>query len=396
MEACTHGKEKKMNAKVKDFLVKYTMVLVLLIVFVLFNQMTGGKMVYAQNLSNLLLQNAYVVILACGMLLCILTGGNIDLSVGSVVCLVGAIAAKLLSTTSIPAIGVILLGLVVAAIIGVWQGYWIGYKRIPPFITTLAGMFIFRGFGRLILDNKTVSIQDKGFLNVFTSYINIPGLDDTANYSALIVGIVVAVYVIFNVVRSRANKAKRGYRQNTAFSDYSKAVIIAAVILWYCYKLFQYKGISIMFVWVVAICLIYNFITSRTAFGRYFYAIGGNEKATQLSGIDTNKVYFIAYANMGLLAGLAGLLCAARVGSVNGSTGTSFEMDAIGSCFIGGASAYGGSGTVGGVVIGALLLGVINMGMSIMGIGDSWQYVVKGAVLLIAVVFDVLSNRKNG
>ena len=200
----------------------------------------------------------------------------------------------------------------------------------------------------------------------------------------------------FNVVRSRANKAKRGYRQNTAFSDYSKAVIIAVVILWYCYKLFQYKGISVMFIWVVAICLIYNFITSKTAFGRYFYAIGGNEKATQLSGIDTNKVYFIAYVNMGLLAGLAGLLCAARVGSVNGSTGTSFEMDAIGSCFIGGASAYGGSGTVGGVVIGALLLGVINMGMSIMGIGDSWQYVVKGAVLLIAVVFDVLSNRKNG
>ena len=164
----------------------------------------------------------------------------------------------------------IIICLVVGLLVGVWQGYWIGYKRIPPFITTLAGMFIFRGFGRLILDNKTVSIQDKGFLNVFTSYINIPGLDDTANYSALIVGIVVAVYVIFNVVRSRANKAKRGYRQNTAFSDYSKAVIIAAVILWYCYKLFQYKGISIMFVWVVAICLIYNFITSRTAFGRYF------------------------------------------------------------------------------------------------------------------------------
>ena len=171
--------------------------------------------------------------------------------------------------------------------------------------------------------------------------------------------------------------------------------IIAVVILWYCYKLYQYKGISVMLVWVVAICMIYNFITSKTAFGRYFYAIGGNEKATQLSGIDTNKVYFIAYANMGLLAGLAGLLCAARVGSVNGSTGTSFEMDAIGSCFIGGASAYGGSGTVGGVVIGALLLGVINMGMSIMGIGDSWQYVVKGAVLLIAVVFDVISNRKS-
>ena len=349
-----------------------------------------------QNMSNLMLQNGYVLVLACGMLLCILTGGNIDLSVGAVICLVGGLAAVLISNKGMNPYLTIIICLVVGLLVGIWQGYWIGYKRIPPFITTLAGMFIFRGFGRLILDNKTVSIQSQDFLKVFTSYINIPGLDDTANYSALIVGVVVAVYVIFNVIRSRANKAKKGYRQNTAFSDYSKAVIIAVVILWYCYKLFQYKGISVMFIWVVAICLIYSFITSKTAFGRYFYAIGGNEKATQLSGIDTNKVYFIAYVNMGLLAGLAGLLCAARVGSVNGSTGTSFEMDAIGSCFIGGASAYGGSGTVGGVVIGALLLGVINMGMSIMGIGDSWQYVVKGAVLLIAVVFDVLSNRKNG
>ena len=150
-----------------------------------------------------------------------------------------------------------------------------------------------------------------------------------------------------------------------------------------------------MLVWVVAICMIYNFITSKTAFGRYFYAIGGNEKATQLSGIDTNKVYFIAYVNMGLLAGLAGLLCAARVGSVNGSTGTSFEMDAIGSCFIGGASAYGGTGTVPGVIIGALLMGVLNLGMSIMGIDQNIQKVVKGMVLLAAVIFDVVSKRKS-
>ena len=386
--------EKKISFS--EILKKYTMVLVLVLVVIMFAVNTKGVMLLPQNVNNLVAQNAYVFILATGMLFCILTGGNIDLSVGSVICFVGGVAAVLIGSKGFNPFITILLCLVIGLLVGVWQGYWIGYKRIPPFITTLAGMFIFRGFGRLILDNKTVSIQNKDFLKVFTSYINIPGLDDTANYSALIVGVVVAVYVIFNVIRSRANKAKKGYRQNTAFSDYSKAVIIAVVILWYCYKLFQYKGISVMFIWVVAICLIYSFITSKTAFGRYFYAIGGNEKATQLSGIDTNKVYFIAYVNMGLLAGLAGLLCAARVGSVNGSTGTSFEMDAIGSCFIGGASAYGGSGTVGGVVIGALLLGVINMGMSIMGIGDSWQYVVKGAVLLIAVVFDVLSNRKNG
>lgn len=384
-----------MNVKVKDFLTKYTMVIALVVVFVLFCVLTDGRLLYAQNMSNLMLQNGYVLVLACGMLLCILTGGNIDLSVGAVICLGGGVSAVLVSNMGVHPYIAIIVSLLLGLAVGVWQGYWIGYMRIPPFITTLAGMFLFRGFGRIILNNKTVSIQDKTFLNVFTTYINIPGLDEVSKWSALIAGIIVAVYVILSTVRSRANKAKKGYRQNAAIADYGRAAVIAIVIIWYCNKLRQYKGISVMLIWVLVVCLVYNFITSKTAFGRYFYAIGGNEKATKLSGIDTNKIYFVAYANMGFLAGLAGLLCVARIGSVNGSTGESFEMDAIGSCFIGGASAYGGVGTIGGVVIGALLLGVINMGMSIMGIGDSWQYVVKGAVLLVAVVFDVLSNRKS-
>ena len=163
-----------------------------------------------------------------------------------------------------------------------------------------------------------MAIQDSTFLNIFTAYISIPGLDDGDTVlSALIVGVVAAVYVILNTVKNRRERAKKGYRQNSAAADYLKAVIIAALILAYCYMLSQYRGISVMLVWVVAICLIYNFITAKTAFGRYFYAVGGNEKATQLSGINTNKIYFIAYANMGLLAGLCGLLNAARVGSVN-------------------------------------------------------------------------------
>lgn len=385
-----------MNSKVKDFIMKYTMVIALVVVFILFCFLTDGRLLYAQNMSNLMLQNGYVLVLACGMLLCILTGGNIDLSVGSVICLVGGIAAVILNNFGLNPILTILICLVIGLAVGCWQGYWIGYVRIPPFITTLAGMFIFRGLGRLVLDNKTLAIKDKNFLNIFTSYVHIPGLDDNQSWSAIIVGVIIAVYLIFSTAKSRANKAKKGYRQNSAVADFGRTAIIAVLILWYSYLLSQYKGIPVMLIWVVVICLIYNFITSKTAFGRYFYAIGGNEKATKLSGIDTNKIYFVAYANMGLLAGLAGLLCAARVGSVNGSTGTSFEMDAIGSCFIGGASAYGGSGTIGGVVIGALLLGVINMGMSIMGIGDSWQYVVKGGVLMIAVVFDVISSRKSG
>ena len=370
--------------KVRDFFKKYTMVIALVVVFALFSWLTGGRLLQPQNMSNLMLQNGYVLVMACGMLLCILTGGNIDLSVGSVICLVGGFAATMLGKGWGTA-ATIFVSLIMGLLIGMWNGFWIGYMHIPPFITTLGGMFMFRGFGRVILDNKTVAISNKGFLNVFTSYV--PG-----QMTAVIVGVIIAVVVVINTVRARASKAKKGYRQNSIASDYIKAFVIAALVIWYSFKLKAYKGIPVMLIWVLAICLIYAFITSKTAFGRYFYAVGGNEKATQLSGIDTKKVYFIAYANMGLLAGLAGLLVAARVGSVNGSTGNSFEMDAIGSCFIGGASAYGGSGTVGGAMIGALLLGTINMGMSIMGIGDSWQYVVKGAVLLAAVIFDVIST----
>lgn len=379
------------------FLTKYSMVIALIVVFVLFYFLTGGRLLYAQNMSNLLLQNGYVLVMACGMLLCILTGGNIDLAVGSLICMVGGVAAVMINNMGVNTYLTLLICLVLGLLAGIWQGYWIGYVRIPPFITTLGGMFIFRGIGRLVLDSKTVSVQDPAFLNIFTAYIKVPGLDsDGRILSPLIVGVVAAVIIFMTTIRSRANKAKKGYRQNSAMADFGRSALLSVVLLAYCYLLSQYKGISVMLVWVVVICLVYNFITSRTAFGRYFYAVGGNEKATQLSGINTNKVYFIAYANMGLLAGLCGLLCLARVGSVNGSTGTSFEMDAIGSCFIGGASAYGGSGTIPGVIIGALLLGVINMGMSIMGIGDSWQYVVKGGVLLIAVIFDVVSNRKSG
>ncbi len=385
------------SKKLTNYITKYTMVIALVLVFILFDVLTSGRLLLAQNMSNLMLQNGYVLVLACGMLLCILTGGNIDLSVGSVICLVGGLAAVLLTNVGLNPILTILICLVVGLLVGCWQGYWIGYVRIPPFITTLGGMFLFRGMGRLVVDNKTLALtSSKSFINIFASYVKLPGLDSTKPYSAIVLGVVAAIYIVFSTVQSRASKAKKGYRQNSAASDYGKAIVIAALVVWYSFKLFNYKGIPVMLIWVVVICLIYNFITSKTAFGRYFYAVGGNEKATQLSGIDTNKIYFVAYANMGLLAGLAGLLCAARVGSVNGSTGTSFEMDAIGSCFIGGASAYGGSGTIGGVVIGALLLGVINMGMSIMGIGDSWQYIVKGAVLLIAVIFDVVSTRRSG
>ena len=393
-------------SKAGKFLTKNSMTIALIAVFILFVFLTEGRLLYAQNMSNILLQNGYVLVLACGMLLCILTGGNIDLSVGSVICVTGGMAAVLSTNLGWNAYATVAVCLVVGLAVGIWQGYWIGYVRIPPFITTLAGMFIFRGIGRLVLDSKTVPIKDKVFTQLFTSYINIPGLDVISTkdhpvenphiWSPLVIGALVVIVIFVMTAYSRANKKKNGYHQNNVLTDYGKVVIVGGLVMWYCWLLSQYKGISVMLIWVLAICLIYYFITSKTALGRYFYAVGGNEKATRLSGIDTNKIYFLAYSNMGLLAGLCGLLCLARVGSVSGSTGTSFEMDAIASCFIGGASAYGGSGSVGGVVIGAMLLGVLNMGMSIMGITDSWQYVVKGGVLLVAVIFDVVSNRRTG
>lgn len=307
------------------------MVIALVIVFVLFAYLTDWRLLYPQNMSNLMLQNGYVLVMACGMLLCILTGGNIDLSIGSVICLVGGLAAVMITNMSMNLILTIVICLVVGLLVGVWQGYWIGYVRIPPFITTLGGMFIFRGIGRLILDNKTVAIQDSTFLNIFTKYIKIPGLDDGDTvYSALIVGVVAALFVLFSTAKNRRERAKNGYRQNSMVWDYLKAGIIAALILYYCYLLSQYRGISVMLVWVVAICLTITSSPPRTPSAVTSTRWAATRKPPSSPVSTTDKIYFIAYANMGLLAGLCGLLNAARVGSVNGSTGTSFEMDAIG------------------------------------------------------------------
>ena len=376
--------------KVSTFIKKYTMVLALFVVFVFFSVLTGGRMLLAQNISNLLLQNAYVLVMACGMLLCILTGGNVDLSIGSTLCLSAASAGQVMAHGGSMQMA-ILVALVIALIIGICQGFLIGRVHIPPFICTLAGMFLYRGIARAVLDSQTVSIQDESYLNLFTSYIQIPGFDVRRHCtSALIAGIVLAVLITLIFVY---NKRKNG---GMSKGSMIKIAIIDALIVFYGYKLSQYQGIPVMLLWILGIVLIFGFLTQYTAFGRYFYAVGGNEKATKLSGIDPRKVYFWAYLLMSVLAGFAGLLVSARIGAVDGNMGNSYEMDAIASCFIGGASAYGGSGNIGGVMIGAILLGVINQGMSIYGLPDQWQYVVKGAVLLTAVIFDVVSNHKTG
>lgn len=382
--------------KASAIIKKYTMIIALVIVFLFFTALTGGRLLQAQNISNLLLQNAYVLVMASGMLLCILTGGNVDLSVGSTLCFAGAAAAKLMGS-GVNALFAIAVSLLIGAVIGLAQGYLIGYVHVPPFICTLAGMFLFRGLGRAVLDSRTVNIQNQSYLNIFSSYINIPGLDSPRHCaSALFAGIAVAALLTIVTLNGRRSRIKKGYAAASLGGELARLAVLDALIIWYSSKLMQYKGIPVMLLWILAVVLLFAFLTSSTVFGRYFYAVGGNEKATKLSGIDPRRIYFWAYFLMSLLAALSGLLVSARIGSVDGNMGSSYEMDAIASCFIGGASAYGGSGNIGGVMIGAVLLGVINQGMSIFGLPDQWQYVVKGAVLLAAVVFDVVSNHKTG
>lgn len=380
--------------KVKGILKKYTMVLVLILVFILFAIGTDGKMLLPANVNNLIAQNAYVFVLATGMLLCILTGGNIDLSVGSIVCFVGAIGGTLMVNKNVPTPIAIIIMLLVGLAIGAWQGYWIAFKRIPPFIVTLAGMFIFRGLSNVILNGLTIAPMPNSYLNLFNTYV--PDLfgGNGFNITCMLTGVIACIIYIILQIKSRKNRAKKGYQMEPFVNIIGKTVVICAAILAFTFKLSQHKGIPTVLIWVVVIVLIYSYITAKTTTGRYFYAVGGNEKATKLSGINTNMVYFKAYLNMAFLASVAGMITIARLNSANPTAGTNYEMDAIGSCFIGGASAYGGIGTVPGVIIGATLMGVINLGMNIMGVDANYQKVVKGLVLLAAVIFDVSTKKK--
>lgn len=377
---------------------KHTMQIVLVLALLFFTVMTQGKMLSPANMSALIAQNAYVFILATGMLMCMLTGGNIDLSVGSVVCFVGAIGAVLMVNAKVNMVVAILVMLLVGIVIGAWQGFWIAFVRIPPFIVTLAGMLIFRGLSNVVLNGMTVSIKDcTSFVNLFGGGANcyIPNIfgSGTLNMTCILAGVVATVIYILMQIKGRVSKQKKGYETENIVSMIVKMVVISAVILLFTYKLAQHKGIPSVLIWVLIVIMVYGYITSNTTIGRYFYAVGGNEKATKLSGINTNKVYFLAYLNMGFLAALAGMVTIARMTSAQPTYGTNYEMDAIASCFIGGASAYGGIGTVPGVIVGAVLMGVINLGMSLMGVDQNMQKVVKGLVLLAAVIFDVVSKR---
>ena len=385
----------KNKIKLSEGLKKYTMVIVLAVVIILFTVNTGGKMLLPQNVNNLIAQNAYVFILATGMLFCILTGGNIDLSVGSLVCFVGAVGGSMMITFGINPYLTLIAMLIIGILAGAWQGFWIAYVRIPPFIVTLAGMLMFRGLSNTVLQGMTLSPIPDPFLNLFNTYVPDPFGIQGFNLTCFLVGIAACLVFVVLEMANRRKRIQKGYRVDPISGLLIKMGLICFVVLAFMYKLARYKGIPNALIWVTAIIGIYSYISSKTTTGRYFYAVGGNEKATRLSGIDTNKVYFLAYLNMGLLAAVAGMVTVARLNSANPTAGNSYEMDAIRACFIGGASAYGGTGTVPGVIVGATLMGVLNLGMSIMGVDQNLQKVVKGAVLMAAVIFDVVSKRKS-
>ncbi len=388
-----------MANKYLDILKKNAMLIVLVLVYIFFTIMTGGSMFQAMNFNALITQNAYVFILATGMLMCMLTGGNIDLSCGSFVCFLGSVGAVMLAVKNMNTGVSIAVMLLIGIVYGCVLGFLIAYVNVPPWIATLAGFLAFRGLGTEILskNSTTGSISlsnNEGYMALFSGKLFSTPVGQL-NIICLVVGIAAAVAVIVINFMTRARKLKKGYEADSITTVIVKSVLAAAVILLFAYKLAMAGGIPVVLVWVVAIILIYSFITSKTTTGRYFYTIGDNAETTRLSGIDTKLIMFLAYLNMAVLTAITTFIVTSRFQAANSTAGTYFEMDAIAACVVGGVSAYGGSGSIFGMVVGATLIGVINLGMSLMGVNADWQKIVKGMVLLAAVVFDILAAKKN-
>ncbi len=380
-----------------SLLKKNAMLIILVLVFIFFTVMTRGRMFNPNSFAALINQNAYVYILGCGMLMCMLTGGNIDLSCGAFVCLLGAMGGMMMvywgMGTALSIVALLALGVAY----GCGLGALIAYVRVPPWIATLAGYLAFRGLGTAILGvSSTNSISfnnNPDFLNIFSGTLfRTP--EGELNWPCMIVGIVGAALVVLLIFKNRTTRLKKGYEVDQLGMDVAKCVLGAAAILLVMFKLAMSGGIPTTLVWVGIVVLFYSFITSKTTIGRHFYVVGGNIEAARLSGVNTKRIMFIAYLNMAVLTTIAAMTTMTRFTAANADAGKNFEMDAISACVVGGVSASGGAGTVLGMVIGATLIGVINLGMFQVNLDANYQRVVKGFVLLAAVVFDILSNKK--
>lgn len=378
----------------KNNMREYGMLLSLIAIMAFFQVMTDGTLMQPLNLTNLVLQNSYVVIMALGMLM-VIVSGHIDLSVGSVVGFIGALAAVLMVEYEVNFILSTIICLAVGALIGAAQGYWVAFFRMPSFIVTLAGMLVFKGLTLALLQGQSVGPFPHAFQLLSSGFIPEVFSDSgTLRLTSLLLGVVVAAILVLFKVRARRKQVKHGMEDEPAVFFVLKNALFAFVIIGFSYLMASYKGMPNVLIIMTGLMVLYTFITNRTTIGRRVYAVGGNEKAAKLSGIKTELVSFYTFVNMGMLAALAGLIFAARLNTATPKAGTGFELDVIAACFIGGASASGGVGKVMGAVIGAFIMGVMNNGMSIMGIGIDYQQVIKGLVLLAAVFFDVYNKNK--
>ncbi len=375
---------------------QYGMFLALIAIFLLFYILSGGANASPTNINNLVMQNGYVVILATGMLLCVLTG-NVDLGVGSIVALCGASSAILVVDFGAPVWLAFLVALGIGLLAGLFAGFFIAYLGIPPFVVTLATMLMGRGLTYTILKAQTKGPLPDNYVKVgagFLPTIKVNIGNGTLDLICIFAATFATVCLIFFEIKSLREKKKYNFTTSPVWQIAIKDVIILAIIWFFFIKLGLYNGIPIVLIIMFVLVLMYHFITSRTVAGRQVYALGGNVKAARLSGINTKKVFFWVYTNMGLLAAVAGIVLSARNASATPKAGDGFELDAIGSCYIGGAAAAGGIGTIVGAVVGAFIMGILNNGMSLIGWTTDVQKVVKGLVLLGAVTFDLLSKQK--
>ena len=398
-------KRTRMSDYLLSHLREYGLLFALIAIMLFFQIVTDGTLLKSVNITNLFLQNSYIIIMALGMLI-VIVAGHIDLSVGSVMGFIGAFAAVLIVKWELPVTLAIPVCLALGALIGAAQGYWVAYWQIPSFIVTLAGMLIFRGLSLWLLEGQSVGPFPKEFQALSTGFIPdfIPaGIKDSLialfgvrrlNAGALVIGAAAAAVVLWLNMHKRQQNIRYGIEEEPTGFFIARNAIVAAALVFVAYKLATFRGLPNVLVTMAVLTLIYAFITERTTLGRRIYALGGNVKAARLSGIKTERLTFLAFTNMGMLAALAGLIFAARLNTATPKAGFAVELDVIAAVFIGGASMAGGVGKIIGAVVGAFIMGVMNNGMSIMGIGIDYQQVIKGLVLLAAVVFDVYNKRK--
>ncbi|OUM95270.1 MAG: ABC transporter permease [Thermobacillus sp. ZCTH02-B1] len=373
---------------------QYGMLVALLAIMLLFQILTDGILFKPLNVTNLILQNSHILVLAIGMMLVIISG-HIDLSVGSVAAFVGAVAAILMVEMNVPFAAAIFLSLLLGALIGAWQGFWVAYVRVPSFIVTLAGMLMFRGLTMLVLEGQSIGPFPDAFRALSSGFIpDIPG-GRGIHLLSILIGILLSLLLIALEWGKRLSDIRYRFETEPFAYFIAKLVILAAALNLFIYVLASYEGIPNILIVLLVLIFLYTFVANRTVIGRHIYAMGGNEKAAMLSGVKTKRVTFWVFVNMGTLAALSGLVFAARLNAATPKAGTNFELDAIAACFIGGASMSGGVGTVIGGVIGGLVMGVMNNGMSILGIGVDWQQAIKGLVLLLAVAFDIYNRSKS-